>query len=142
MDYYIHADSLSQLITDFLRALTLIILEFPAIVWEQPHSCITDTGQVGKPFDPLHRADHIITETPECFCLIVTWPLYSSAVRTSPAAAYPSRCNCGFFHLPVSPGQQRALPALPCIGTDENCWAFSGQKLLCRHKPHGLSKGL
>ncbi len=57
MDYYVHADFFSQLVTGFLWALSLVILEFPVAVWEQPHSRVTDTDQVGKPFNPFHRAD-------------------------------------------------------------------------------------
>lgn len=71
VNYYVHADLFSQLVADFLRALSLVILEFPAVVWQQAHSRITDAGQVGKSFDPLCRADHIVTERPECLCFLI-----------------------------------------------------------------------
>ena len=40
--YYVHANLFSQLITDFLRTLTLVLLEFLTIVRKHSHSCIME----------------------------------------------------------------------------------------------------
>ena len=80
MDYYVHADILSHLVTDLLRTLSLIILKFPAVVWKQLHGCITDADQVGEPLDPFYGTDHVVAERPECLCLIIAG-LYVPAQR-------------------------------------------------------------
>ena len=42
VNYYVHANLFSQMITDFLRTLTLVLLEFLTIVWQHTHSCIME----------------------------------------------------------------------------------------------------